>query len=551
MKTDIQIAQEAKLKHIKKIVKKSSIDEKYIEYKNNYVAKVSIAALEEKEDKNGHLILLTSINPTKSGEGKTTMAISLAQGLQRLNQNVMLALREPSMGPVFGVKGGATGGGFAQVLPMEDINLSFTGDLDAISSCNNLISACIDNHIFQGNELDIDLNKVVWKRCLDVNDRALREIEITIDPKKNIKRKESFNITAASEVMAVLCLSSSLQDFKRRIGNCIVAYNTKGKAIRVKDLGIQGSCALLMKNAINPSLVQTIEGVPTLIHGGPFANIAHGCNSILATKMAMKYSDYAITEAGFGADLGAEKFFDIKCRKAGLKPSLVCVVVTAKALKLHGECAEYKENNLEALKKGICNLEKHLENIKLYKLPVLVCINKFDNDYKNELDYIAKWCEEHNYPYAFDQGVTKGSKGSVEFAKKAMEVVNKNNNFTLLYKDSLSIEDKIKTICTKIYGAKDVVYSPLALENLKDIHTLNVDNYPICMAKTQSSLSDDPKLVGRPTNFTMTVREVRISTGAEFIIPIMGNMMTMPGLPKVPAANNIDIDENGIITGLF
>lgn len=551
MKTDIQIAQEAKLKKIKSIVKKTSIKEKYVEYRNDYVAKVSIEALNDDVNKDGHLILLTSINPTKSGEGKTTMAISLAHGLKKIGKDVMMALREPSMGPVFGVKGGATGGGYSQVLPMQDINLHFTGDLDAITSCNNLISACIDNHIFQGNLLNIDVNRVVWKRCLDVNDRALREIEITIDPKKNITRKESFNITAACEVMAILCLSSSLQDFKRRIGNCIVAYTVDNKPVYVRDLGIQGSCALLMKDAINPNLVQSLEGVPTLIHGGPFANIAHGCNSIIATRMAMKFADYAITEAGFGADLGAEKFLDIKCRKANLKPSLVCVVVTAKALKLHGESEDYKSNDLDALKKGISNLEKHLENIKQYNLPCMVCINKFGNDYKDELEYIESWCKEHNYEYAFDEGFAYGGKGSVDFAKKVVECVNKDNKFKLLYNDSMSIEDKIETICKKIYGASNVVYLDKAKEDLKDIHNLKLDSYPVCMAKTQSSLSDDPKLVGRPTGFTMTVREIRFSTGSEFIIPILGNMMTMPGLPKVPAANNIDIDENGIITGLF
>ena len=551
MKTDIEIAQGIELKPIKEIIKNTSIKEKYIEYKNEFVAKVSIKALEEKENKDGHLILFTSINPTPSGEGKTTMAISLAQGLKKLGEDVMLALREPSMGPVFGIKGGATGGGYSQVLPMEDINLHLTGDLHAITACNNLISACLDNHIFQGNELDIDINRVVWKRCLDVNDRALRDIEITIDPKKNIKRKDSFNITAASEVMAILCLSSSLEDFKKRIGRCIVAYNSKNEAITVKDLGIEGSCALLMKDAINPNFVQSIEGVPTLIHGGPFANIAHGCNSILATKLAMKYSKYAVTEAGFGADLGAEKFLDIKCRMASLKPSLVCVVVTAKALKLHGESLNYKENDLEALKKGIKNLEKHLENIKQYKLPCMVCINKFLNDYDDELSYIELWCKEHGYEYAFDQGFAYGGEGSIEFAKKVVECVNKNNNFEYIYSLDKSIKEKIEIVTSKIYGAKEVVFTEKALKDLEDIERLKLNNLPICIAKTQSSLSDNPKLVGRPENFVMTVREIRISAGAGFVVPIMGTMMTMPGLPKVPAANNINIDEKGIITGLF
>lgn len=550
MKSDIEIAKESTIFPIKKIVSKNEINEEYVEYIGKYKAKIDLNYFTElKNKKDGKLILVTAINPTQAGEGKTTMSIALAQGLSKIGEKVMLALREPSMGPVFGIKGGATGGGYSQVIPMEDINLHFTGDMHAITACNNLISAVIDNHIFQGNKLNIDPQKVVWKRCLDVNDRALREVEIVID--KETKRKESFNITVASEVMAILCLSSSLKDFKERIGKCLVAYTKDDKPITVSDLGIEGSCATLMKDALKPNLVQTIEHIPALIHGGPFANIAHGCSSLIGTKMALKLSDWVITEAGFGADLGAEKFLDIKCQVGNLKPNAVVIVATTRALKLHGGANDYKVKDTEALVKGFANLEKHIQNIQKYKLPFVICINHFENDDKEEIELLTTWCNNNKYPVSFCDGFLKGGKGAIDLANKLKEIVNLKNDFTPIYQKDDLIEAKILRICKEIYGAKRVIYTEQAKKDLEKIYDLGLEKSMVCIAKTQYSLSDDPKLINVPTDFNITIKELRIARGAGFVVVITGSILTMPGLPKEPAALKIDIDENCNIKGLF
>ncbi|MBE6124585.1 MAG: formate--tetrahydrofolate ligase [Erysipelotrichaceae bacterium] len=550
MKPDIEIARETTMFPIKRIITKNEIDEKYVDYIGKYKAKISLDYFKElKSKRDGKLVLVTAINPTSAGEGKTTMSIALAQGLSKINEKVILALREPSMGPVFGIKGGATGGGYSQVLPMEDINLHFTGDMHAITSCNNLISAVIDNHIFQGNQLNIDPNKVVWKRCLDVNDRALREVEIVIN--KNIKRKESFNITVASEVMAIMCLSTSLKDFKERIGKCIVAYTYEGKAITINELGIAGSCASLMAEALKPNLVQTIEHVPALIHGGPFANIAHGCSSLIGTKMALKLADWVVTEAGFGADLGAEKFLDIKCQIGNLKPSAVVIVATTRALKLHGGATNCKEKNIEALVKGFANLERHVQNIQKYKLPFVICINHFENDYDEEVEILSAWCKQHNYPVSFCDGFLKGGKGSIDLANKVKEIADSKNDFTPIYEKEDLVEAKILRVCKEIYGAKRVVYSEKAKQDLDLVYKLGLEKSMVCIAKTQYSFSDDQKLLNAPTDFNINIKEIRIASGAGFIVVITGSILTMPGLPKEPAALSIDINEEGTITGLF
>ena len=557
MLTDIQIAQLAKVKHIDVIAKKAGINKKYLEPYGNNKAKVNLDIMKELENKkDGKLVLVTAINPTKAGEGKTTMTIGLGQALSKIGRNTMIALREPSMGPVFGLKGGATGGGYSQVVPMDDINLHFTGDMHAITSSVNLIAACLDNHIHQGNELNINPNKVVWKRALDMNDRVLRDINIGQGSKGNgVERPDGFNITVASEVMAILCLSHSLLDFKQKIGECIVAFTYDDKPITVHDLGIEGAVAVLMKDAIKPNLVQTLENTPVLIHGGPFANIAHGCNSLIATKLALKLGDITVTEAGFGADLGAEKFLDIKCRYGGLKPDMVVIVATIRALKMHGglEKAQTSKINVEALKKGIANLEKHIENIKQFNLPYVIAINKFYTDTKKEIKTLFDWCQENGHPVFESDAFAKGSKGCKPLAKYVAETLDaqKENNFQFIYDQNASIKDKILAISQKIYGAKDVEYSEKAEQDIAEIIRLGKDKMVVCMAKTPMSLSDDPKLIGRPRDFTMFVKEVRLSAGAGLIVPLCGSILTMPGLPKDPAANHIDIDENNVITGLF
>ncbi len=557
MLTDIEIAQRAKIKPINQIAKKAGINNKYLEPYGKNKAKVNLAIMDElKNKKNGKLVLVTAINPTKAGEGKTTMTIGLGQALSKIGKNTMIALREPSMGPVFGLKGGATGGGYSQVVPMDDINLHFTGDMHAITSSVNLIAACLDNHIHQGNTLNINPEKVVWKRALDMNDRVLRDITIGQGAKGNgVERNDGFNITVASEVMAILCLSHDLMDFKQRISRCIVAFTYDNKPITVHDLGVEGAVAVLMKDAIKPNLVQTLENTPVLIHGGPFANIAHGCNSLIATKLALKLSDITITEAGFGADLGAEKFLDIKCRYGDLKPNLVVIVATIRALKMHGglEKEQTSHINVEALKKGISNLEKHIENIKQYNLPYVIAINKFHTDTKKEVKTLLNWCQENGHPVFESDAFAKGSKGCKPLAKYVTNILeNQNeNNFKFIYDQNLPIKEKIAIIAQKIYGAKAVEYSEKAERDIAEIVRLGKDKMVICMAKTPMSLSDNPALIGRPTNFTMYVKEVRLSAGAELIVPLCGSILTMPGLPKDPAANHIDIDEKGNITGLF
>lgn len=554
-KTDLEIAQECKMEHIKDVAAKIGIEEKDLEYYGNYKAKVSLDLLHRNEDKeDGKLILVTAINPTKAGEGKSTTTVGLGDALNRIGKKTMIALREPSLGPVFGLKGGAAGGGYAQVVPMEDINLHFTGDMHAITTANNLISACLDNHIHQGNELDIDINNVTWKRCLDMNDRTLRRIDIAKGPKANgVEREDGFNITVASEVMAVLCLSTSLMDLKERLGNMLVAYNTKNEPIYVKDLGIAGALAMVMKDAIKPNMVQTLEHNPVLIHGGPFANIAHGCNSILATKTCLKLADYTVTEAGFGADLGAEKFLDIKCRFGNLKPSAVVIVATIRALKQHGNVAleDLKEENVEAMLAGCENLAKHIDTVEQFGLPYVVAINEFATDTAAEVEALQNWCKEHGHPMSLSQVWAKGGEGAIDLANQLVEICEKPNNYAPLYDVNESIEDKITAIATKVYGAAAVEFTQEAQEQIKLYNELGWNKMPICMAKTQMSLSDDAKVFGAPKGFTITVRELRPSLGAGFIVALTGKIMTMPGLPKTPAANNMDINEEGHIVGLF
>ena len=554
MKTDIQIAQEAKIENIIEIARKIGLTEDDIEQYGKYKAKVNLDVLKKLENKkDGKLVLVTAITPTPAGEGKSTVTVGLTQALNKLGKSSIAALREPSLGPVFGMKGGATGGGYAQVIPMEDINLHFTGDLHAIGVAHNLIAACIDNHINSGNALNIDLTKITWKRVVDMNDRALREIVIGLGGKANgVPRESSFQITVASEIMAALCLANSLMDLKEKIRNMVFGYSREGKALTVGDLKIEGAVTALLKEALKPNLVQTLENTPVFIHGGPFANIAHGCNSILATKLALKLSDYTITEAGFAADLGAEKFLDIKCRKGNLKPNCVVIVATVRALKHHGGAKELSEENLEALEKGIANLDKHIENMKKYNLPVVVAINRFVSDTEKELELIDKHCKEFDVPVALCEVWAKGGEGGIALAKEVMAQLEKEvDNYTPLYSLDLSIKDKIETIAKEIYGADGVEFSSGAKKMLKTIDELGYGNFPVCMSKTQKSLSDNAALIGRPTGFTVTINELRISAGAGFIVAMAGDIIDMPGLPKKPAAELIDIDENGKIEGLF
>ncbi|MDL2298700.1 formate--tetrahydrofolate ligase [Synergistaceae bacterium OttesenSCG-928-D05] len=553
--TDIEIAQQTKMEPITEIAKKLGIAEKDLELYGPYKAKVTLDLWDEIKDRpDGKLILVTAITPTPAGEGKTTTSVGLAQALSHIGKKVTLALREPSLGPVFGVKGGAAGGGYSQVVPMEDINIHFTGDFHAITSAHNLLAAMLDNSLQQGNPLNIDPRQIAFKRVLDMNDRALRNIVIGLGGKPNgVPREDGFDITVASEIMAILCLSKDIDDLKARLSEIIVAFTYDGQPVRAKDLEAQGAMAMLLKDAIKPNLVQTIEHVPAFIHGGPFANIAHGCNSIMATKYGLKLADYFITEAGFAADLGAEKFLDIKCRLAGLKPSAVVIVATIRALKMHGGLAknELSEPNLKALEAGIPNLEKHVENMLSYGLPVVVALNAFPTDTDEELKFIQEKLAKIGVPVVQSDIWAKGGAGGVEMANAVVEACAKPNNFHYLYDAKMSPEEKITTIATKIYGAKDVVFTDKAKKDLKLIHDLGKDDLLICMAKTQASLSDDAAKIGRPEGFTLTVREVRLSAGAGFIIPITGAIMTMPGLPKRPAACNIDVDNKGRVSGLF
>ena len=556
MKSDIEIAQEAELVHIKEVAEKLGINEDELEFYGKYKAKISDelwVSVKDRED--GKLVLVTAINPTPAGEGKTTTSIGLGEAMALLGKKAVLALREPSLGPCFGIKGGAAGGGYAQVVPMEDLNLHFTGDFHAITSANNLLAALLDNHIQQGNQLGIDPRQVVWKRCMDMNDRALRNIVIGLGSKMDgMVREDHFIITVASEIMAVLCLADNMEDLKRRLGRIIVAYSFDGNPITADDLHATGSMAALLKDAIKPNLIQTLEHNPAIVHGGPFANIAHGCNSVRATKTALKLGDIAITEACFGADLGAEKFFDIKCRKAGLKPDAVVLVATIRALKYNGGVpkADLAKEDLESLKKGIVNLEKHIENLQKFGVPVVVTLNSFVTDTKEEIAFVENFCKERNCEFALSEVWEKGGEGGIELAKKVLDTLDhKEAHFKPLYEDEMSLMDKIKTIATEIYGADDVTYSKAALKELKHIEEMGMGNFPVCMAKTQYSLSDDASKLGRPTGFTVNVREVYVSAGAGFVVAITGSIMTMPGLPKVPAANNIDLTNDGVITGLF
>ena len=555
MNTDLQIAQAAYLENIHTIAEKAGIAENYLELYGNDKAKVKdelMDAISERPD--GKLILVTAINPTKAGEGKSTTTIGLADGLAREGKNVMACLREPSLGPVFGLKGGATGGGYAQVVPMESINLHFTGDMHAITSANNLIAAVLDNSIYQGNPLNIDPEKVVWKRCMDMNDRTLRSITIAQEKKTNgVERKDGFVITVATEVMAILCLSKDIHDFEERISKCIVAYTYDGQPVTVKDIKAEGAATVLMKDAIKPNLVQTLEHTPVFIHGGPFANIAHGCNSVIATKTALKLADYVVTEAGFGADLGAEKFLDIKCRAAGLKPDAVVIVATVRALKMHGgvEAEDLGEENVDAMLKGAENLAKHIDSISKFGVPYVVAINKFAKDTPAEVEALLSWCEENNHPVALADGWAKGGAGMKELADLVTEACEKENSFHHLYDVNSSIEEKINTIATEIYGADGVEFSDEAKEKIALFEKFGWDHMPVCMAKTPNSLTDDAKIKGRPSGFTIHVRDLNVSAGAGFVVAYTGNIMTMPGLPKVPAAVNMGIDEHGETYGLF
>ncbi len=554
-KTDLEIAQECVMDPILKVAEKIGLKEDDLEYYGKYKAKIDLDVLRRNsERKDGKLILVTAINPTKAGEGKSTTTVGLGDALHKLGKKAMIALREPSLGPVFGLKGGAAGGGYAQVVPMEDINLHFTGDMHAITTANNLISACLDNHIHQGNELDIDIERIMWKRCLDMNDRALRQIEIGLGPKANgVERKDGFNITVASEVMAVLCLATSLEDLKERFANMLVAYNTKGEPVYVRDLHIEGALAMVMKDAIKPNLIQTLEHNPVIMHGGPFANIAHGCNSVLATKMCLKLADYTVTEAGFGADLGAEKFLDIKCRFADLHPNAVVIVATIRALKQHGNVAfeNLKEENVEAMLEGCANLAKHIETVKTFGLPYVVAINEFATDTAAEVEALENWCRENGHPMALSKVWEKGGEGGMDLARIVVDLCEKENGYHPLYDVKDTIENKIETIAKTCYGADGVEYTPEALEQLMQIKANGWDQMPICMAKTPTSLSDQDKLYGAPKGFKITVREFRPSLGAGFIVALTGKVLTMPGLPKKPAALNMDIDEKGHIVGLF
>ena len=556
MKTDIQIAQEAKLQPIKDVAASIGIMEDDLELYGKYKAKLSDELMDRTQNNpNGKLILVTAINPTPAGEGKTTTSVGLGQAFGKLGKKALIALREPSLGPCFGVKGGAAGGGYAQVVPMEDLNLHFTGDFHAITSANNLLAALLDNHIQQGNELGIDPRQIVWKRCLDMNDRVLRNVVVGLGNKMDgMVREDHFVITVASEIMAILCLADDMADLKVRLGKIIVAYTFDGRPVTAADLNAVGSMAALLKDALKPNLIQTLEHTPAIVHGGPFANIAHGCNSVRATKTALKLADYVITEAGFGADLGAEKFFDIKCRKAGLAPDAVVLVATIRALKYNGGVAKADLNveNLEALAKGIVNLEKHIENLQKYGVPVVVTLNSFVSDTKAETDFVENFCRERGCEFALSEVWEKGGEGGVALAEKVLETLEtKESNFKVLYDDSLSLKEKIENVAREIYGADGVTYTAAAEKELKRITDLGMGDLPVCMAKTQYSLSDDATKLGRPSGFTINVREVYVSAGAGFVVAINGSIMTMPGLPKKPAAFEIDVNEEGVITGLF
>ena len=556
MKSDIQIAQEATMLPIKEVAASIGIEEDDLELYGKYKAKLSDDLIEKtKNNQDGKLILVTAINPTPAGEGKTTTSVGLGQAFGKLGKKALIALREPSLGPCFGIKGGAAGGGYAQVVPMEDLNLHFTGDFHAITSANNLLAALLDNHIQQGNELGIDPRQIVWKRCLDMNDRVLRNVVVGLGSKMDgMVREDHFVITVASEIMAILCLADDMNDLKRRLGRIIVAYTFDGKPVTAEDLHAVGSMAALLKDALKPNLIQTLEHTPAIVHGGPFANIAHGCNSVRATKTALKLADYVITEAGFGADLGAEKFFDIKCRKAGLHPDAVVLVATIRALKYNGGVAkdQLSEENLDALKAGIVNLEKHIENLQKYGVPVVVTLNSFITDTKAETDFVEHFCKERGCEFALSEVWEKGGEGGIALANKVLETLEtKESNFKLLYDDELTLKEKIETVAKEIYGADGVTYSAAAERELKRITDLGMGRFPVCMAKTQYSLSDDAKKLGRPTGFTINVRVVYASAGAGFVVAINGAIMTMPGLPKKPAAYQIDVDDNGVITGLF
>ena len=557
MKTDIEIAREAKMLPIADVARTLGVEDDELELYGKYKAKINDAFLKRTAERpNGKLILVTAINPTPAGEGKTTTTVGLGMAMNRIGKNAIIALREPSLGPVFGVKGGAAGGGYAQVVPMDDINLHFTGDFHAITAANNLLSAVIDNHLQQGNELGIDQRRILFARVTDTNDRALRNVTVGLGSKVDgIPRQDHFMITVASEIMAILCLAESLSDLKKRLGDILVAYTYDGKPVYCRDLQVNGAMAVLLKDAIKPNLVQTLENTPALIHGGPFANIAHGCNSVRATKLALKLADYAITEAGFGADLGAEKFLDIKCRKAGLTPDAVVLVATVRALKYNGGVAkpDLAQENLDALKKGSVNLEAHIDNLRKFGLPVVVAINRFGTDTEAELDYIRTVCREKGADFALSEVFAKGGEGGIELAEKVIEACEKPKNFQFMYDDEMSIREKVEAIATRIYGADGVKFDAAASKALSEIEALDpaYSKLPVCMAKTQYSLSDDASKLGRPTGFTLTVREVKLSAGAGFIVVLTGAIMTMPGLPKKPAAYSIDIDDEGTITGLF
>jgi formate--tetrahydrofolate ligase len=556
LKTDVQIAQGAKMKPITEVAAKLGISEDHLIQYGKYKAKVSLDLMEELKDKeDGKLILVTAINPTPAGEGKTTTNIGLSMAFNKIGKNAITAIREPSLGPSFGIKGGAAGGGYAQVVPMEDINLHFTGDFHAITTANNLISALLDNHIQQGNELGIDPRRIVWKRVLDMNDRALRHVVVGLGGRPNgVPREDGFDITVASEIMAIFCLARDLEDLKERVGNIIIAYKYDGSPVYVKDIKAQGAVALIMKDAMAPNLVQTLENTPAFIHGGPFANIAHGCNSIIATKMALKLADYTITEAGFGADLGAEKFFNIKSRFAGLKPDAAVIVATVRALKHHGGSSkeELGQENLDYLAKGFENLEKHIENVNKFGVPAVVAINRFPTDTERELDFLIDKCKEHGAEAVISEVWAKGGDGAIDLAKKLVEVIeSQKSNFKVLYDVNDSIKEKIEKIAKEVYGADGVDFTKACEKQIANIEKLGLDKMPICMAKTQYSLSDDPSLIARPMGFRITVRDIRISNGAGFLVALTGDIMTMPGLPKVPAANNIDILPSGEIVGLF
>jgi len=555
MKTDIQIARETMPEHIRLVAEKLGIMEEELEYYGKYKAKLSDELWERvKDNKDGKLVLVTAINPTPMGEGKTTITVGLGEALGKLNKKSVIALREPSLGPCFGLKGGAAGGGYAQVVPMEDLNLHFTGDFHAITSANNLLAAMLDNHIQQGNALNIDIKRIVWKRCVDMNDRVLRNIVVGLGRKADgVTREDHFIITVASEIMAILCLADNMEDLKARLSRIIVAYDYSGAPVTAGQLNAVGAMAALLKDALQPNLIQTIEHTPAIIHGGPFANIAHGCNSVRATKTALKLADIVVTEAGFGADLGAEKFLDIKCRMADLKPSAVVITATIRALKYNGGVSktELLGENLEALEKGIVNLDKHIENIKKYNLPIVVAINRRTEDTDAEIAFLENHCRELNCRFALAEVWAKGGEGGIELAKEVLEAVEEESNFKCLYEDELSLKEKIETIAREIYGADGVTYDKEAEKTIAELEKLGFGNMPVCMAKNQYSLSDDPTKLGRPSGFTVNIREVYVSAGAGFVVAITGTIMTMPGLPKVPAAENIDVDADGNIDGLF